>query len=68
VVVLGVIGQLRSDVEFLILIKSQERCMRGLVLLREQILHDKHIVGIHTRDAARVPPLQLPLGRTARYS
>jgi hypothetical protein len=54
-VILGGLGQLRCDVEFLILVESQTCCVRGLQLLREQILHHKHIVGLHTRDAARTP-------------
>jgi hypothetical protein len=37
VVVLGGLGQLRSDIEFLVLIESQARCVCGLELLREQI-------------------------------
>jgi hypothetical protein len=40
--------------------------VRGLQLLREQIeLQDTHIVGLHTRDAARALPGHLQLGRTA---
>jgi hypothetical protein len=65
VVVLDGLGQLRCDDEFLILVESQACCMSGLQLLREQILHDKHIVGLHSRDAARALPLHLKLGRTA---
>jgi hypothetical protein len=65
VVELGGLGQLRSNFEFLILRESEARCMCGIKLLREQILHDKHIVGLHTRDAARAIPIHLQLGRTA---
>jgi hypothetical protein len=39
--------------------------VRGLEPLCEQILRDKHIVGLDTRDAARVLPLALQLERTA---
>jgi hypothetical protein len=53
VVALGELSLLRCDVEFLILIESQTRCMRGLELFCEQTLHDKYIVGLHTLDAAR---------------
>jgi hypothetical protein len=65
VVVLGGLGQLRSDIEFLFHIESQACYMRGLELLREHILRDEHVVGLHTRDAARVLPLDLQLGHTA---
>jgi hypothetical protein len=65
VVMLGGPGQLRCDVEFLILIESQACCVRGFQPLCEQILHDKHTVGLHTRDAARALTLHLQLGRTA---
>jgi hypothetical protein len=65
VVMLGDLSKLRSDVEFLILIELQACCVRGLQLLREQILHDKHRVGLRTRDAARALPLHLQFGRTA---
>jgi hypothetical protein len=65
VVVLGGLGQLRSDIEFPVLIESQASCRRGLQLLREQILYDEHVVGLHTRDAARALPLDLKLRRTA---
>jgi hypothetical protein len=57
VVVLGGLGQLRCDVEFLILIESQARYMLGLKVLREQIIYDKHVVRLHTRDAAWALPL-----------
>jgi hypothetical protein len=64
VVVLGALGQLLCDVEFLILIKSQARFVRSLDLLREKILHDKYKIGIQTRATARALLLQLQLGRT----
>jgi hypothetical protein len=35
VVVLGSLGQLRSDVEFFILLESQACCVRGLEIFRE---------------------------------
>jgi hypothetical protein len=35
VVVIGGLGQLRSDIEFLVLIESQLCCVRGLELFRE---------------------------------
>jgi hypothetical protein len=47
-VMLGVLSLLRGNVEFLILIESQARCVLGLKLLCEKILHVKHIVGFHT--------------------
>jgi hypothetical protein len=65
VVVLGGLGQLRCDVGFLVLIKSQARCVCILKVLREHILHDKHIVELNTRDAAQALPFDLQLGRTA---
>jgi hypothetical protein len=36
VVVLGGLGQLRSDIEFLVVIESKACCMCSLELLREQ--------------------------------
>jgi hypothetical protein len=39
--------------------------VHGLEILREQILRDKHIVGLHTRDAARAHPRHLLIGRAA---
>jgi hypothetical protein len=65
VVVLSGLGQLRSDVEFLVLIESQTLCMRGLELFHEQILNDEHVIGLYTRDAARTLPLDLQLGHTS---
>jgi hypothetical protein len=65
VVVLGGLGQLRSDIGFLVLIESQVCCVCGFQQLREQILHDEHEVEIHTRDAARALSLNLQLGQTA---
>jgi hypothetical protein len=65
VVMHGGLSQLRSDLEFLILVESQVYCVRGLKLLREKILHDKHMVRLHTRDAARALPIHVQLGRTA---
>jgi hypothetical protein len=35
VAVLGGLGQLRSDIEFLVVIESQACCVRGLELFRE---------------------------------
>jgi hypothetical protein len=35
VVVLGGLGQLRSNIEFLVLIEPQACCVRGLELFRE---------------------------------
>jgi hypothetical protein len=64
VVVLGGLGKLRSDIEFLILIESQACCVLGLQFLREQILHHIHIDGFYTHDAARALPLHLQLTRT----
>jgi hypothetical protein len=64
VFVLGGLGQLRSDVEFLTLKICQARCVPGLELHREQILHYEHAVGLHTRDAARARPLIMQLRRT----
>jgi hypothetical protein len=65
VVMIGGEGQLRSDVELLVLIESQARWVQGLELLREQIFHDERVVELHTRNAARALPLYLQLGRTA---
>jgi hypothetical protein len=62
---LGGLGQLRCEVEFLILIESQACWVRSLQLPREHILHNIYIVGLHTRDAARALPLLLKLGRTS---
>jgi hypothetical protein len=39
--------------------------VRGLELLREMILYDEHVVGLHTRDAARALSLNLQLRRAA---
>jgi hypothetical protein len=64
VVMLGGLGQLRCDVEFLVLIESQACCVGDLQLPREQILHDKHIVGLQSRDAARALPLHMQHGQT----
>jgi hypothetical protein len=64
IVVRGGLGQFRRDVEFLILIESQACCVRGLELLSEQILHNEHVAGLHTHDAARALPLNLQLGHT----
>jgi hypothetical protein len=41
VVMLGDLGQIRSDIEFLVVIESQACCMCGLELLREQIFNDE---------------------------
>jgi hypothetical protein len=65
VVALGGLGQLRCDVEFIFLIELQARCVHGFELFREQILHDKHIVGLHSRDAARALLLRLKPGCSA---
>jgi hypothetical protein len=65
VVMLRGLGQLRCDVEFLIMIESQAWFVRDLQLLREKKLYGKHLVGLHTRDAARALPstynLDVPL-------
>jgi hypothetical protein len=65
IVRLGGLRQLRSDIEFLIMIELQACCVSGLQVLHEQILHVKHIVGLHTHDAALALPLHLQLARTA---
>jgi hypothetical protein len=57
VVMLVGLGHLRSDVGFLVLIESQARCVRGLKLLREQILYDKKMV--RSLLAMRRGPFQL---------
>jgi hypothetical protein len=44
VVMLGGLGQLRCDIEFLILMQSQACCMRGIQLLHKQIILERHIV------------------------
>jgi hypothetical protein len=62
IVVLGGLGQHRNDVEFLVLIESQARCVRDLQLLREQILDGKNIIRLHTRDATWALRLHLDLG------
>jgi hypothetical protein len=59
IVQLDGLGQNRSGAEFLILIKSHTLYMRGLELLREKILHDKHTVGLPTRDAMPALPIHL---------
>jgi hypothetical protein len=65
VVMLGGLGHIDNEVEFLILKKSKASCVRSLQLLRDRILHDKRIVRHHTRDAPRALPLHLQLGRAA---
>jgi hypothetical protein len=65
VVMLSGLGQFCCDVEFLILIESQACCARGIQHFREKILHDKHIVRLHSRDAVRDLPLYLQLESTA---
>jgi hypothetical protein len=65
VVVLGGLGQICSDIEFLVLIELQARFLRGLELLRGQILHDKDVVGHHIREAARALLINLQLRRIA---
>jgi hypothetical protein len=64
-VMLGGLGQPRCIFEFHILLETQARCARGLPLLREQIFHNKYIVGLHTRDALRALPHHLQLVCTA---
>jgi hypothetical protein len=57
----GGLEQLDCDVEFLILIESQVSCVCGLQVLRENILHEKHKVGLLTRNVARALRLHMKL-------